>query len=214
MFEEVFATKGISDKVSLQMQYIGTLNSSEPLGVSCMHGEAECLGDAHQLCLHKYLSLQDFYANIACQNYQSFPGHIGSLDLTRQCADASGVDWKEGGVGRCIERKQKYGLGIEGRKLLRENVKRTVESGVKKSCTVLIGSTMVKGGERRCAVDGGVWQGCDVSLDWLMLWYHSCGRRDCRCRGGGGGVATGEHRANHVGRPRCVRLCTRYRGRI
>lgn len=150
------------------MAYIGTSNTSDPLGVSCKHGERECIGNAHQLCLHKNLSLQDFYANIACQNYQDFPGEIGSVAYTRRCAEASGVDWNGSGVGRCIERKEKYGLGKEARKLLRNNVKRTEQSGVERSCTVVIASTVVKGGERRCVVDDGVWKGCDVS-DQLLL---------------------------------------------
>ena len=164
MFEDVFATRGIPAKVSLQMGYIGTLNSSDPLGVTCKHGTLECLGNAHQLCLHKHLSLEDFYANVACQNYQSLPGEIGHVEYTKQCAKASSVDWEESGVGRCIEHEQKHGLGKEARGLLRDNVRDTAERNVSMSCTIVIASTMVRGGERRCVVDGGVWTGCDVSL--------------------------------------------------
>ncbi len=47
--------------------------------------------------------------------------------------------------------------------MLLRDVKKTQDSGVAKSCTIEIGSTLVKGGKRVCLVDGGVWTGCNVS---------------------------------------------------
>ncbi len=119
------------------------------------------MGNAHQLCLHRHLPLSTFYANIACQNYQDFPGDIGKLSLTRRCANATKVDWSAG-VGECIEGGKKGKLGEEAKRLFKKNVERTIEANVTTSCTVRIAST-TKGGYRQCVVDGGVWRGCDVS---------------------------------------------------
>lgn len=187
VFDQVVNTKGIADKINLDVGYIGTLNSSETLGVSCKHGELECIGNAHQLCLLEHLPLSTFYANIACQNYQDFPGKIGTLGLTKQCAQASKVDWEGSGVGRCVEGKTKRVgdgheeggesvevLGKEARRLLKKSVKRTAKRGVSTSCTVVVKSTLVKGGERRCVVDGGVWKGCDVSSTRLLATPSGC----------------------------------------
>ncbi|OCF37663.1 hypothetical protein I316_00790 [Kwoniella heveanensis BCC8398] len=54
-----------------------------------------------------------------------------------------------------------YKLGKEARKLLKENIQATYDKGISTSCTIDIASTIVKGGQRRCVVDGGVWRGCD-----------------------------------------------------
>lgn len=137
-------------------------NASEPLGYTCKHGELECVGNAHQLCLHAHLPLSTFYANLACQNYQHFPGDIGKLSLTKQCAEASKVDWMGSGVGGCIEGRRGR-LGKEAKKLFKENAEETIAENVTTSCTVSIRSPSSKTGFRRCVVDGGVWKGCDVS---------------------------------------------------
>lgn len=68
-----------------------------------MHGDIECAGNAHQLCLAHYLYLRPFYASLACMNYGDFPGNIGSVAFTRKCAEQNGIDWWKSGVGRCIE---------------------------------------------------------------------------------------------------------------
>jgi len=136
-----------------------------------MHGTQECLGNAHQLCLHEHLSLPDFYAVLSCMNYQTpFPSDIGKVSLARRCAQAVGVKWEDSGVAKCIEGKEgkRQGLAKEGYELLRENVEQTLEANVSKSCTIHIDSTIAKGGVRICQVDGGVWTGCDVSSSRLM----------------------------------------------
>lgn len=164
-----------------------------------MHGDLECSGDAHQLCIQRHTTTAQFYATLSCLNYGDFPGAIGTLGLTRRCAEAVGIDWWKSGVGRCIQGKRaerearaarryaaQHGgdgevlpprltveeidvdaeaseleyLGHQGRKLLRESVKRTRKAGVTKSCTIRIDST-IKHGYRECIVDGGVWKGCD-----------------------------------------------------
>ena len=148
-----------------------SLNQTERLGVECKHGEAECRGNIHDLCLQRHVPLPEFYASVQCQNFETpFPGKIGDVALTRRCATASKVDWWGSGVGECIlgkgarrddgKRATKKGtVGEEGKRLLVESIGRTEAAGVTKSCTIDIGET----GKRRCIVDGGKWSGCDVS---------------------------------------------------
>ncbi|ORY29337.1 hypothetical protein BCR39DRAFT_532403 [Naematelia encephala] len=165
VFEDVLQTEGIVDKVNLNMQYIAKLNHSDPFGMTCKHGPLECLGNGHELCLASHLNLTSFYATLSCFNFHSpWPGDIGQVEFARQCLETIGEDWETSGVGRCIERKSKNGLGKEARKLLFENVRETNERGVEKSCTIEIQSTLVRGRKRTCLVDDGVWTGCDVSL--------------------------------------------------
>lgn len=71
-----------------------------------MHGDLECAGNAHQLCLHAHVPLEQFYAALTCLNYGDFPGGIGTVGLTRRCADAVVIDWWKSGVGRCIQGKK------------------------------------------------------------------------------------------------------------
>ncbi|WVQ97627.1 hypothetical protein IAU59_004741 [Kwoniella sp. CBS 9459] len=192
VFQQVLSTDGIQDKINFDVGYIGTLNKSEPLGVTCKHGPLECLGNAHQLCLFNHLPLSKFSAVVDCQNYpSSFPGKIGTIESVKGCVDTVGADWVESGVAACIEGKGRSKgkgktamlqgeedqrsageaiamkkdkdpkLGKEARQLLRDNIRATNEKGVTTSCTIDIASTIVKGGQRRCVVDGGVWRGCD-----------------------------------------------------
>lgn len=148
----------------------GRRNDSEPLGYSCKHGELECAGNAHQLCLQKYLSTPVFYANLLCQNRDYVD--VGKLSLTKQCA---GVDWNR--IGKCIQE--------ESQQLLKENVKHTAKNNVQTSCTIDIHSTLVDGGLRRCVVDGGIWRGCNVSIyeSELMAGWTHCRRFHTRNRG-------------------------------
>lgn len=161
------------------------MNHSEPLGVTCKHGQLECLGNAHELCLHAHLPLSTFYATLACMNYQDFPGDIGKVELTRRCAETNKVDWWGSGLGQCIEGKHngtstgtdmgeartraekgkgwKKLIAKEGHRRLLSSVKSTQEAGVTTSCTIEITSSVVQGGKRVCVVDAGVWKGCDVS---------------------------------------------------
>ncbi|WVW82529.1 hypothetical protein I302_104540 [Kwoniella bestiolae CBS 10118] len=174
VFEGVIQKEGILDKINLDVGYIGKLNASAPLGVTCKHGTLECIGNAQQLCLYNHLPVDKAYAIVQCQNYPSdFPGSIGYLDSVKKCAKTVGVDWDQSGVGKCIERikhnstttgdveEELKRLGKEAKKLLRKNIKETYDRNVTTSCTIDISSTIRSGGRRRCVVDSGVWRGCD-----------------------------------------------------
>jgi hypothetical protein len=144
-----------------------------------MHGDLECAGNAHQLCVRAHAPLDKFYATLSCMNYANFPGAIGTVALTKRCATTAGIDGWRSGVGACIEGKEARlagreaereawltgvpeelppipevdewaeaaeldHLAPEGRKRLKESVKRTI-----------------KDAPRECIVDGGAWKGCD-----------------------------------------------------
>jgi hypothetical protein len=122
-------------------------------------------------------------------NFEQFPGDIGKVELTKRCAEASGVDWWESGVGQCIEGRRRphlaaggkngrvnedetpedrddthLPLGKEGHQRFLRNVRKTQRTGITTSCTIEIASSLAQGGKRICVVDGGVWKGCDVSV--------------------------------------------------
>jgi len=82
-----------------------------------MHGDIECAGNAHQLCLAEHLDLKQFYASLSCMNFGSFPGAIGTVALTRKCAETNGVDWWQSGVGRCIQGQRAEREGRAARRL-------------------------------------------------------------------------------------------------
>ncbi|WWC58803.1 uncharacterized protein I303_101347 [Kwoniella dejecticola CBS 10117] len=186
VFQSVIQQEGILDKIDLNVGYIGTPNKTEPLGVTCKHGQIECIGNAHQICLYEHLPVDKAYAVVQCQNYPStFPKEIGSVESIQKCVKTVGIDWVNSGVGKCIQGKnfnqtletpQKHKgkdkpegggddevklLGKEATQLLKRNIKEVYDKGITTSCTIDIDSTVNKAGKRRCVVDGGVWKGCD-----------------------------------------------------
>ncbi|ODN77992.1 hypothetical protein L202_05081 [Cryptococcus amylolentus CBS 6039] len=189
-FGSVLRSPSVPSKINLSLQFIGSLNSSSsspssssslsspsPWGVECKHGPKECVGNAHQLCLIQHLSgqgggkgVEEWFGGVECMNFPSdWPERVGEIAEVERCAKASGA-WDR--VESCIvgseseqgdAQKGEDGLYLtkEATKLLRDNVKKTEEAGVKTSCTIDIASTLVSGGRRTCVVDGGIWKGCD-----------------------------------------------------
>lgn len=68
-----------------------------------MHGDLECAGNAHQLCLVENLPLRKWFSALSCLNYDHFPGAIGTVALTRRCVELDKLSWWDSGVGKCIE---------------------------------------------------------------------------------------------------------------
>ncbi|BEJ12638.1 hypothetical protein CspHIS471_0210980 [Cutaneotrichosporon sp. HIS471] len=106
VFEEVLKQDHILSKIDLAIDYLGHIDEAAPYGVECMHGDLECAGNAHQLCVRAHAPLDKFYATLSCMNYANFPGVIGTTALTRKCADTAGIDWWRSGIGACIEGKE------------------------------------------------------------------------------------------------------------
>ena len=86
-----------------------------------MHGDLECSGNAHQLCMNAHLALPQFYGALSCMNYGRFPGAIGTLSLARRCVETAGGQWWETGLGRCIQgREAERQFRIARRERIRE----------------------------------------------------------------------------------------------
>ncbi|KAL1413392.1 hypothetical protein Q8F55_001154 [Vanrija albida] len=191
VFEEVVKTEGIDDKIDLTLGMLGKLNPEAEYGVECMHGDLECAGDAHQLCLVENLPLAQWYAVLSCMNFGHFPGAIGQLAFTRKCVEASGVDWWGSGVGRCIQGRHPersalvdkhdpeqpvaainstdeawaYEPENEG---LGRRARRLLRDSVNqtvsdgiKKSCTIRITSTLSTRYRDCVVDGGVWKGCN-----------------------------------------------------
>lgn len=53
MMDEVLLSSGIRDRITLKMNYIGTIDRDQTYGVKCLHGDKECAGNIHQLCVQE-----------------------------------------------------------------------------------------------------------------------------------------------------------------
>jgi hypothetical protein len=65
---------------------------------------------------------------VQCQNFQG-RWSVGEPDVALKCAQISGIDWKESGVGTCAG-LDASGTAPEGVALLHESVLRTKSMGV------------------------------------------------------------------------------------
>jgi hypothetical protein len=105
-------------------------NTSDPdFGVTCPHGPGECAANIQQLCVAEHTSKFDWWEFVQCQNYQS-QDKIGDPDVALNCAGSVGIDWEKSGVGKCIG-MDGSGKGIEGIRLLKENIQMTEKLGIK-----------------------------------------------------------------------------------
>ena len=199
VYDQVLSEPSVMNKVNLTLNYIGKsvpylalvlwTTFSPPLkaltrsdlhrspskrakfGVQCMHGDVECRGNIHQLCvqhtippvytttapttnddgiaMHVNFPAMSF---VSAQNYYD-PRKIGQEDYAKTNLRAVGYDWEESGVGKCVEER--------GARLLEDSVVRSRDVlKSSKSCTILLQ------GEKRCVHDGS-WYDCDVSRDGL-----------------------------------------------
>ncbi|KAJ9053525.1 hypothetical protein DSO57_1023370 [Entomophthora muscae] len=143
--ESVFARvmQRVGSKAKIDLNFIGTINNAEPkYGVTCMHGESECLGNIHELCAKK-ISPDSYFGFALCLNKN--PSTIGKSDqdLTK-CLVASNIPLAQ--FRTCVSE--------DGRQLLKESVSYTKSMQMKSSCTILINK------QNKCIHDG-TWKNCD-----------------------------------------------------
>ncbi|KAI9291826.1 hypothetical protein K502DRAFT_326106 [Neoconidiobolus thromboides FSU 785] len=106
-----------------------------------MHGDTECLGNIQELCAQRVS--KNWYSFVLCMN-KDFR-KIGVDDtITDNCLKFSGINKKR--FDHCVDRR--------GKTLLTRNVKRSINLGLNKSCTILINR-----GEYKCIHDG-TWKEC------------------------------------------------------
>ena len=100
-------------------------------GVSCKHGQTECLGDMLELCAaNLYPSPRIYLGFTMClfNDYTNIPGNA----LVKGCALEYGVDFEK--LNDCASKDD----GENGMALLRDSVKRSSKAGVDTSCTVSV----------------------------------------------------------------------------
>ncbi len=115
-------------------------------GVTCEHGPRECLGNILELCaadLYPDPKLYLGFTMCMTQKYEEIP----SRDLAHDCALEHGVDFDK--LNDCVSEEGK------GMDLLEASVQRSIDKGVKYSCTVRLNDTV------RCIRDDGEWKDCD-----------------------------------------------------
>ncbi|KAF8195902.1 hypothetical protein K438DRAFT_1826711 [Mycena galopus ATCC 62051] len=139
--------------MDLSLIYVAKLNSTDTeFGVTCMHGPGECAGNVQQLCAAKYASPSAWWEFVQCQNSHG-RFQVGIPELTLQCAQAAGIEWETGGMGRCAG-VDGSGKGKEGIELLKESALLGKNLGIQKSCTVLIN-------RKKVCVHDETWKECD-----------------------------------------------------
>ncbi|KAE8221976.1 hypothetical protein CF319_g4753 [Tilletia indica] len=155
----------VNSKVKLHLTYLGKPNSSAPFGGDCLHGDAECAGNIHQLCVQEALrpsrAGRDFdlspsaaqlkwFDIVQCMNYGK--NRIGDESLLQECLKTvkGGPSWDgAGGIAECVQ-------GKHGRKLLVDSFAESKSLDIVNSCTIII-----EGGTQ-CVRDGGLWKRCTV----------------------------------------------------
>ncbi|KAK0522409.1 hypothetical protein OC834_006294 [Tilletia horrida] len=155
----------VNSKVSLHLSYLGHANASAPWSASCLHGDIECAGNVHQLCVANALrperagrdfdlspsqAQQKWYDVVLCMNYAK--ARIGEESLIQECLKTvhGAPSWDgAGGIGECVHGKQ-------GTKLLLDSIAQSDKLGIVNSCTILL-----EGGTQ-CVRDGGVWKRCTI----------------------------------------------------
>ncbi|KAM0746153.1 hypothetical protein T439DRAFT_319485 [Meredithblackwellia eburnea MCA 4105] len=129
--------------VDLELIYIGKANKSAEYGVTCMHGDSECVGNIQQLCAYEQWRgvsgdvkpWADWWAFIQCLNYGSRSA-IGDLETAKQCSKVVGhADWDKE-VQPCVD-------SPHGRSLLLNSITRAQTLNITKSCTVIIDGKQV-----------------------------------------------------------------------
>jgi len=122
-------------------------------GVECMHGPDECAGNVQQLCVAKYTSQEQWWSFVQCQDYQGRE-QVGNPYVALMCAKTAGIDWVEGGAGKCAG-VDGSGRGTEGVRLLQESVRATNALGISKSCMILING-------RQVCIHDREWKQCEA----------------------------------------------------
>eukprot|EP00929_Paragymnodinium_shiwhaense_P063389 TRINITY_DN31666_c2_g1_i1.p1 TRINITY_DN31666_c2_g1~~TRINITY_DN31666_c2_g1_i1.p1 ORF type:complete len:671 (-),score=73.42 TRINITY_DN31666_c2_g1_i1:120-2045(-) len=178
----------IGDAIDLRLGFIGEVNASAAYGVTCMHGDSECIGNAVQLCTEKHFPVN---VNLdTFSNHRLNPRHVWTLFL--QCVGHFNhtVDSQiPGNTASClqklgvpedtIDKIKRCSLGDEGKSMLQRSIRRTLETcghhsekpgqGCK-SCSVFVD------GKRTCVVDDGKFYNCTQLGSDVEAWVdHLCG---------------------------------------
>ncbi|KAK0946204.1 hypothetical protein LTR29_002251 [Friedmanniomyces endolithicus] len=140
------AMQKISHKVDFKLSYIG--NSTTDDGVTCKHGQSECLGDIVELCAaNLYPDPKVYLGFVMCmtRDYEDIPDR----SLVEDCALEHGISMAR--LNKCAIDDD----GAVGMDMLKASFNRSSNAGVEKSCTVRLN------GQVRCLRDNGTWTDCE-----------------------------------------------------
>lgn len=121
-------------------------------GVSCMHGQTECLGNIVELCAsHLYPDPKQYLGFTMClsNDYADIP----ASGLLQDCALEHGMDF--GRLNACLSEDD----GETAANMLKKSVMRSAANNVTKSCTVRVDQQVY------CIRDGGEWTDCEHGSD-------------------------------------------------
>ncbi|KFY32916.1 hypothetical protein V495_08614 [Pseudogymnoascus sp. VKM F-4514 (FW-929)] len=137
------AMERVSSKVDFTLTYLGRPTEND--GVDCMHGPTECMGNILELCAaHLYPEPRIYLGFVMClsNDYKEIPNEA----LVKGCALEHAVDFEK--LNECAGSTDGMGMG-----LLRDSVQRSINVGVRASCTVRLNN------EVYCVHDGD-WKNC------------------------------------------------------
>ncbi|KAK3677940.1 hypothetical protein LTR78_002035 [Recurvomyces mirabilis] len=140
------AMQNISHKVDFKLSYIGNATEHDD-GVSCKHGEGECLGNIVELCAAQlYPDPKTYLGFVMCmtREYEDIP----ERSLIEDCALEHSISMQR--LNNCAMSED----GAVGLDMLRSSFNRSATAGVTKSCTIRLN------GKTRCVRDGGEWTDC------------------------------------------------------
>ncbi|TKA72694.1 hypothetical protein B0A55_06491 [Friedmanniomyces simplex] len=141
------AMQKISHKVDFKLSYIGNITNEDD-GVSCKHGQSECLGNIVELCAASlYPDPKVYLGFVMCmtRDYEDIPDR----SLVEDCALEHGMSMAK--LNKCAVDDD----GAVGLDMLKASFNRSADAGVAKSCTVRLN------GNVRCVRDNGTWTDCE-----------------------------------------------------
>ncbi|KJX92096.1 hypothetical protein TI39_contig5921g00004 [Zymoseptoria brevis] len=162
------AMEKIEDQVDFRLSFIGKTDPHND-GVTCMHGQTECLGNLLELCAAKLYPQPQTYLGFTLCLSLSYPD-IPSRELVESCALESGIDKAKLEACTAGQDDDDDGRDRDGEDdgdddgdddghpawgLLKKSFQRSEDANVTTSCTVRLA------GEVRCIRDGGEWKDCE-----------------------------------------------------
>jgi hypothetical protein len=115
-----------ANKVDFTLSFIGT--PSEPDGVQCKHGPAECIGNIFELCAARLYPDPKLYLGFTTcleNDYEKIPAQ----NLIEDCAHEHGLNFRK--IVKCATDENRIGMDM-----LRASVIRSMDANVNISCTV------------------------------------------------------------------------------
>lgn len=137
--------ESVGSILDVRQTFIAEVQPERPFGVACMHDDAECEGDAVQLCVEKH----------AADKLVQFLGEVNE-DQSYIPRNTESSLRDVGTPERAIARVLSCASGEEGKALLVKSAKRADSLGIVRSCSMFLQE------EEVCGTDDGKWLGCTI----------------------------------------------------